>query len=393
MRVVLDCRSVFEGMGGIGRATAGLARALPDALGPFDELVLLTGARPPEASLAPEGRAQEVPVDAAMLDPAFEQVRLPGLLAELEADVYHGPCFAVPLAAEVARVATVHDVVFRRHPELVAPELRAYLDRWTGVSCAVAERVLTVSECARAEIAALTGRPAARIDVVPNGVDPAFFALGDRRPARASSGDDPARPPYLLYVGALERKKRIDALLAAFAAMVARAPDLPHELVLAGGAGGQPFDLEAALATLEPAARARVRAPGRVGEADLHALYAGADAFCYLSEYEGFGLPPLEAMAAGVPAVVADRSSLPEVTGGAALLVDPDDPPAAAEVVAALLRDPARRADLARRGRARAGAFRWPDVAPRVLAVYRAAVADPAAADAAAPAPLAEARP
>lgn len=131
MRIVLDCRSVFPGMGGIGRSTACLARELPAALGPEHELVLLLGARRPAEPLAHGPNVCALPSEAAMIDPAFEQLRLPALLRELEADVYHGTCFAVPLAASaVARVATVHDVVFRRRPELVAGSLGEYLARW-----------------------------------------------------------------------------------------------------------------------------------------------------------------------------------------------------------------------------------------------------------------------
>jgi hypothetical protein len=112
-----------------------------------------------------------------MLDPIFEQTRLPGLLDELGADVYHGTCFAVPIArgrARWRRVATIHDVVFRRHPELVDDGLRGYLDRWTDVSCELADAVVTVSEFSRREIAALFDRPAdaMRHRGLPAGADP-----------------------------------------------------------------------------------------------------------------------------------------------------------------------------------------------------------------------------
>lgn len=363
MRIVLDCRSVFPGMGGIGRSTACLARELPAALGPEHELVLLLGARRPAEPLAHGPNVRALPSEAAMIDPAFEQLRLPALLRELEADVYHGTCFAVPLAASaVARVATVHDVVFRRRPELVAGSLGEYLARWTEVSCLIADAVVTVSEFSRGEIAALYGRPAGAIDVVPCAVEPRFFAL-PRRPATA---------PFLLYVGALEAKKNVEPLLDGFAALLTRRPDLPHRLVLAGGQGGQPFDLARALAG-RPEVAPRVDALGHVPEARLLELYASAAAFCYLSEYEGFGLPPLEAMAAGLPTLVSDRTSLPEVTAGGALVVDPADPAAVADALEQLLCDEALRAELATRGRAAAGRFRWSESARALATVYRAA--------------------
>lgn len=365
MRVVLDCRSVFEGMGGIGRATAALARALPDALDAGDELVLLTGARPPAEPL-PEGpRVERVPTQAAMLDQVFEQLHLPGLLRELGADLVHMTCFATSIPAhEVARVATVHDVVFRRHPELVEPGLRSYLDHWTGVSCRLAEAVVTVSRFSAREISECYGTPTGRVHVVPNGVDPRFLRI-ERRPAA---------PPFLLHVGALERKKGVPHLLRAFRLLLERAPELPHRLVLAGGAGGQTFDLERALRDEAGPARERVVALGRVDEARLDGLYSAADVLVHLSAYEGFGLTVLEAMAAGTPVVVAARGALPEVAGEAALQVDPDDPEQVAATLAALLQDPARRAALAEQGQAHARGFGWDAAALRLVEVYRLAL-------------------
>lgn len=363
MKVVLDCRSVFAGMGGIGQSTIELARHLPAQL-PEDELVLLLGSRAPEGPLPTGPNVSHVRVEAAMLDPVFEQVQLPTLLEELGADLFHGTCFLTPLAAsKVARVATVHDVVFRRHPEVVEPGLREYLDRWTGVSCELADAVVTVSEFSRREIAALYGRPAARIDVVPNAVAERFRALERRAPRGA---------PTVLYVGAIEPKKNVDLLLRAFDELLRLDPALPHHLVLAGGQGGAGYDLDAALSSL--GARERVHALGHVPDATLLDLYASADLFCYLSQYEGFGLPVLEAMAAGTPCLVSDCASLPEVAGDAALVVDPTEPVFVARAMHAMLTDRARATSFVERGRARARQFSWDASAQRLAAVYRRAV-------------------
>lgn len=364
MRVALDCRSVFDGAGGIGRSTAELARELPRHLGADDSLVLLLGARRPSGALAQDPRVQVAATDASMIDPVFEQVHLPALLRQLEVDLVHMTCFTTPIAAHrLARVSTVHDVVFRRHPDLVDPALRDYLDHWTGVSCRLADAVVTVSRFSRDEIAACYGR-SEEVAVVPNGVSPQFVQL--RRQRR----DD--APPFLLYVGSLEPKKGISSLLRAFRRLLELAPELPHLLVLAGGGGGQAFDLEQALTEAGPA-RERVQVLGHVPEAHLDALYAQADAFLYLSRYEGFGLPPLEAMAAGVPTLVSDRSSLPEVVGDGALVVDPARPRAIARTLLELLRDPARQAELIRLGKQRAREFTWQDATRRLVEVYRLA--------------------
>jgi FkbM family methyltransferase len=364
MRIIFDCRSVFAGMGGIGRTAAALARELPRAL-PGDEVLLLTGARRPASPLSTAPNAHELPTNAAMLDAAFEQVELPELLEELGADIYHGMTFAVPIAQTRAkRVATIHDVVFRRRPELVEEGLRGYLDRWTEVSCDLADAVVTVSEFSRREIQALYPL-SSRVEVIPNAVDDAFF----EPPPMHVSGE-----PYVLYVGAIEAKKNIAPLLRGFAALLRLAPELPHALVLAGGGGGAPFDLARALAD-EPALAGRVHAPGVVGESELRSLYAQAAALCYLSEYEGFGLPPLEALAAGTPCIVSDRASLPEVTGGAAIVVDPHDADAVARALLEVIRDPCLRALLGKTGRIAARRYAWSKSATRLAALYRELVA------------------
>jgi glycosyltransferase involved in cell wall biosynthesis len=361
VRIVFDCRSVFEGMGGIGRATACLARQLPAAL-PEHEVVLLFGARRPAGTFVTGANVQEVNAESAMIDPEFEQVRLPGLLEELGASVYHGTCFATPIArGETKLVATIHDVVFKRHPELVDEGLRAYLDRWTRVSCATADALVTVSNFSRGEILELY-ECRREVDVVPNAVDERFFGAARAR----------AAAPYVLYVGSIEAKKNILPLLRGFAALVRAHPEVKHDLVLVGGAGGARFDLPAALAS-EPSIAGRVRALGHVSDAHLERLYAGADAFAYLSEYEGFGLPPLEAMAAGVPTLVSDRSSLPEVTGGGALVVDPHDAEAVGSALFSLLEGDGT--DLVSRGREAARRFSWEASARQLAAIYERVVA------------------
>ncbi|MBI3725144.1 glycosyltransferase family 4 protein [bacterium] len=360
MRIVFDCRSVFEGMGGIGRAAACLAPELAKAL-PKDELVLLFGTRRPSRPLVQAGNARELQVEAAMIDPEFEQIRLPGLLEEHQADLYHGTCFAVPIAASrTRRIATVHDVVFRSHPELVEDRLRAYLDRWTEVSCDLADSVVTVSEFSRREIAAHYGRPPNEIVVVPNAVSEEFFRIA-RRPL--------AGPPYVLYVGALEAKKNIVPLLRGFASFLRQTPELPHLLALVGGLAGE-LDLDAVF-TAEPGLRERVRLLGHVPDDQLAHLYGGASAFVYLSQHEGYGLPPLEAMAVGVPTLVANLTSLPEVTQGAAILVDPHDRDAVGREIARLVQDEALRAELVERGRKAARRFSWADSARKLAQVYK----------------------
>ena len=349
MRIVFDCRSIFEGMGGIGRATACLARELPRAL-QGHELVLLFGARRPKEALVPG--VEEITVEAGMIDPEFEQIRLPSLLEDARADVFHGTCFATPMAAGGTKtIATVHDVVFRRRPELVEPRLRRYLDRWTGVSCEYANAITTVSEYSRKEILELYGRDAR---VIPNAVSPEFFDI-ERAPIPG--------PPFVLYVGSIEPKKNIQELVNGFEALCAES-DVEHHLVLVGSVVSLP--------EIPKRVAERVHVLGHVPEEHLKRLYGGAAAFAYLSEYEGFGLPPLEAIAAGIPTVVANRTSLPEVTNGGATLVEPDDSESVAHGLAqALFVEDELRAE---RGRAAARRFSWEKSARQLAELYQEVV-------------------
>ena len=362
MRILVDCRSVFPGMGGIGRSTAMLAEALPRVM-PAHELHFLLGRRRPASPLSSAPNACMVETDAAMIDPVFEHLVLPGLMDELEADVYHGTCFAVPIPrSRAASVATVHDVVFRRAPDLVEPGLRDYLDRSTEVSCDLADAVVTVSEFSRREIAALYGRRLDAIEVVPNAVEPRFFEGTGR--ARSDA-------PYILYVGSIERKKNIEALVHGFHRFLQLTPGARHDLLLAGAQGSGPsgVDLDRLIGE-RPLIRSRVRLLGHVPDQELPSLYAGASAFAYLSEYEGFGLPPLEAMAAGAPTLVADRASLPEVTQGAALLVDPSSEDEVGRALARLVSEESLRARLREDGPRVARGFSIDESARRLAAIY-----------------------
>lgn len=251
------------------------------------------------------------------------------------------------------RVVTVHDMI----PELM-PRTRRRLDFITLKKAYVdrADHVICVSEATRRDLVSVYGTPKAPVSIIHHGVDPMF------RPGAAPVPGLPAE--YLLYVGNRSQYKDVDTLYRAFADLAHRFPSLA--LVLVGGGA------------LRPSERAVLTRLGVLDRVSQHALpdsqlpgaYAHATAFVFPSRHEGFGLPVLEAMACGVPTVLARATSLPEVGGEAAAYFTPGDGDELSVVIGDLMDDDTRRADLVERGRARAGQFAWQEAAARTARVY-----------------------
>jgi len=366
MRIGIDARSVYPGHGGIGTYARELVRALARCDQENQYFVLCSDRKGPEP-IASAPNVTEISYPAAMLDWGWEQLQLPALAEELALDVLHLTCFGALIAKPCPVVSTIHDVVFRERPDLVEPRLAASLDRAASLAAREADHVITVSGYSREAIGRAYGTPRDRI-AVTYGAPAADFHPRDRKEAERRVGERfGLGAGYLLYVGALEPKKNIDGLLDAFSQL--QQHGFPNQvLVLAGGVGGMPYDLERAvrMRRLERS----VHLPGYLADADLPWLYAGAAAFVYPSFYEGFGLPPLEALACGIPTIVSNTTSLPEVVGEAALLVSPERPEEMAEAMARVLDDRALAADLCRRGVEQARRFSWERAAGQTLEVY-----------------------
>jgi glycosyltransferase involved in cell wall biosynthesis len=305
-----------------------------------------------------------LPVEAAMIDEPFEQFQLPGVLSELAPDVYLNTTFSVP-AVKTTRVqmAVVHDVVFEDRPDFVEPRLRSYLSRWSRFSAAHADHVLTVSDHARARIQDVYGTEPARLTRVYNGISPSCFELPPEREVERVRAHFGLKGPFILYLGTVEPKKGVVELLRAY--RDARERGLAHTLVLAGGQGGKGFDLEAHIRAT--GCEGKVRSLGFVDEADKKPLLQACDLFVYPSLYEGFGFPPLEAMALGTPCVVSNLTSLPEIVGDAACATPVEDTSAFAAALLRCASDEGFRSAAASAGPARAKEFSWERSAAQVL--------------------------
>jgi glycosyltransferase involved in cell wall biosynthesis len=288
----------------------------------------------------------------------------------------HYPYLAAPLAAPLPVVVTAHDAIPFLFPAYrQGVRVRAYV-ALVALALRRAALVLTDSTAAARDLRRL-GLPADRLRVVPLGVEERFQpgAPADQvRGVAERYGLAPGR--FLLYLGGFDPRKNIAGLVEAYAR--ARARGLTYPLVLAGALTPGPL-------TTDPRPLARrlgvagwVRCLGPVAEAEKPLLYQAAAAFVWPSLYEGFGLPPLEAVACGVPVVCSDRSSHPEVVGPAALLVDPTDPEALAEALCRIVADDALRAHLRGVGPAWARQFTWERTARETLEAYRAVLGETA---------------
>lgn len=294
----------------------------------------------------------------------WEQVALPGVLRRLRADLLHAPAFIGPLISPYPQVITLHDLSFFRHPAFFKRANRLYLRAMTPLACRRAAAVIAVSEFTAREAVALLGVASERVHVITHGVDPRFRPLPPAEVARFRTAQGlPER--FILHMGTLEPRKNLVRLVQAFAQ---GAPADVH-LVLAGGRGWLYETIFAEVARLD--VQDRVHFPGYV-PAETQALwYNAAELFAYVSIYEGFGLPVLEALACGAPTLTSATTALPEAAGDAALTVPPDDVAAIADGLARLLADAALRADLRARGLAHAARFSWETTAHRTAALYR----------------------
>lgn len=360
MHIAVDCRSIHPHMGGIGRAALELVREL-GAQARGHRITMIVSSQAGEVSAR---GVHILPVEAAMIDEPFEQFRLPSALAELGADLYLNTTFSVP-AVKTTKIqaAIIHDVVFEDRPDLVEAGLRSYLSKWSRFTATHADYVLTVSDHARGRIEQVYGTPRSRISRIYNGLSSTCFIAPPRAEIARVCAKLGLRQPFILYLGTIEVKKGILELLAAYRRASDRGLALP--LVLAGGRGGPGLDLEEEI--LRAGCSGRVRSLGYVEEGDKQALLAACDLFVYPSLYEGFGLPPLEALALGKPCVVSDRTSLPEIVGVAALVTQVEDPERFSRDLLKGSQDPTFRAAAASAGPSRAREFSWARSANQVL--------------------------
>jgi glycosyltransferase involved in cell wall biosynthesis len=364
--VAIDARKLHDF--GIGTYIRNLLRQLA-RIDPFTEYVLLAG----ESDLGVAG--QLGPNFRTVLEPSAnysvrEQIRVPWVVRRERPDVYHAPHYILPVAVTSRSVVTIHDCIHLMFPQYL-PSRAAYAYARAAMWSAVrkSDRILTVSEASKRDILHFFNVRPEKIVVVPNAIDEHFWVTPSEEQVARVRERYQLDHRFVLYVGNIKPHKNLVRLIEAFAAL--RTGDLDDVKLLIIG------DEISKLPALRRAVHhyklhKHVRFLGYLSDETLGILYRLAALFVFPSLYEGFGLPPLEAMASGTPVVTSNISSLPEVTGGAAELVDPYDVGSIVAGMRRVLTDPALAAEMRRKGLARAREFSWEQSVARTREVYDA---------------------
>jgi glycosyltransferase involved in cell wall biosynthesis len=299
-----------------------------------------------------------------------EQFAVPMDLRREAVDLFHAPHYVLPALTPCRSVVTIHDCIHLRFPQYLPSRLGyayARAQMWTATHKAA--RVMTVSEASKRDILRYFRVPESRIDVIYNAIDDRFWLEPDVEEVNRVRERYRLTDPFVLYAGNIKPHKNLERLIEAFHLMRHADPGLKDVQLLIIG------DEISKYATLRRAVHRHklhkhVRFFGFVSDQTLAALYRLANVFVFPSLYEGFGLPPLEAMASGTPVITSNVSSLPEVVGDAALMIDPYDPAAIADAMARVLTNIDLRVDLQGRGLARAREFSWERSIARVREIY-----------------------
>ena len=360
---------------GIARYIYHLLLELPRAVPEIALDVFATEPLAPERLKDVTVRATRLPVHKPLARIFWEQTFFPLSLRNSYA-LLHSLAYVSPFLNRTRSIVTLYDLSFYLYPQYFRPMQRLYLQIGTRASVRRAAQIITISESSKRDTVRLLQKNPEQIQVVPPGVEPEFF-----RAAHADEIEQFRRTKHLpeqfvLFLGTREPRKNLDTLIRAFV-QAKRCANFPHYLVIAGGRGWLDQEIERTINELQVSDQ--ILFPGFVPHDELPLWFRAADLFVYPSQYEGFGMPALEALACGTPVITSNVSSLPEAVGDAARLVNPRATEELADAIFEMLTDDALRHEYARRGPEHARAFTWTRAAQQTADTYRRALGMPSA--------------
>ncbi|HEX9014495.1 MAG TPA: glycosyltransferase family 1 protein [Chloroflexota bacterium] len=356
---------------GINRYIHQLLAHLRPAATEIDRIVAFTGRwkLPPELEPTANFRVSQtvLPTWKPSMRIVWEQLFQPAAVTTNRLDLLHSLSYVQPLICPARSVVTMLDLTFMRMPQSFNRWNRIYLTTMSSISARRCDRIIAISESTRQDVIRFLHVPPEKVEVIYCGVDAQYRPI-DQGALREFSEERGLPERFILYLGTLEPRKNVERLIEAYAKLKL-AGRIPHKLVLGGAKGWlyqRIFTRVAELGLSED-----VVFTSYIPYQELPLWYNRADAFIYPSLYEGFGLPPLEAMACGTPVVTSSISSLPEVVGTAALTVDPLDVDALASAIADVVSDQTLRDRLRTEGPRQAARFSWAEAATQTLDCYR----------------------
>ncbi|HDY67923.1 MAG TPA: glycosyltransferase family 1 protein [Candidatus Scalindua sp.] len=366
MRIGIDVRSLAHNLTGVQRYTFSLIEALfkidkENQYILFPREINQTGSNTGKRKNLLLGIARWTKVAS------WEQFFLPLDALYRSIDAFHFPACAAPLLFPCPYVVTIHDMIYQLHPEKTIPSFRAYLNIMTPLIARKAKRIITVSHNSKKDIMRLLNIPGDKISVIYQAISEVFRPVRDSTLLQRILGKYQISSNYIFTVGTLEPRKNIVRLIRAFS-ILKHLKQYDGQLVIAGAKGWFYDEIFKVVEGLN--LKKDVVFTGYVPDRELVYLYNGARIFVFPSLYEGFGLPPLEAMSCGVPVIASRISSLPEVVTDAAILVNPYDFNELAATIADLLHDEKLQTDLIETGFRNIQRFSWDKVARDTLAVY-----------------------
>lgn len=369
MRIGFDARLVYYQQAGIGQYILQLVDGL-SRLSTEHELLIFRSRK--GKALQIRGQARQITLWTPSHHP-YESLALATELAARRLDLLHSPDFIPPFQGNFESVITIHDLNFLHYPQFLTPDSERYYGQ---IHRAVerAEHIIADSNATRQDIINLLNVSPEHVTVIHLAANPVYRLITDQQEVQKAAWRYGLPSDFIIFVGTLEPRKNVPTLLKSLCMLRDRGTDI--HLAIVGRKGWLYEDIFTTITDLKLANR--VHWLEDVSNEDLARLYNAARCLALPSYYEGFGLPPLEAMACGTPVVVSDCTSLPEVVGDAGLLIDPSNPESLTDALERVLTDSELAAELYQKGLARANKFSWARAAHQTMAVYEHVLNDQA---------------